>query len=84
MKEVKRVTKKEYENYVEDRVAEGYKLQSKTEREANLVKRNLGKGLWHFIIALLTIWWTFGLGNLVYLLFAYFCRKDEISVKVSK
>jgi len=81
---VKRVTKKAFENYVDDKKTEGYKLKSKTDRQAVLVKRNYGRALWHFLIFIFAGWWTFLTANLVYLLFAYFVQKDEIQVKLKQ
>ena len=82
MKTVKRVMEEEYEEAVEDRIAEGFKPESKTDRQAVLVKRNYGRAMWHILIFLLTVWWTFGFGNLLYFLYAYFVHKDEVTIKV--
>ena len=82
MKIVKRVKKSEFELEVEDKIAEGYKLESKTNSTAILVKRGYGRAMWHILIGLFTIWWTFGFGNLLYFLYAYFVHKDEVTVKI--
>ena len=82
MKIVKRVKKSEFELEVEDKMTEGYKLDSKTNSSAILVKRGFGKAMWHILIFFLTIWWTFGLGNLLYFLYAYFVHKDEVTIKI--
>jgi len=79
--EVKRVTKKKFEMTVEDKVAEGYKLETKTNTQAVLVKRDLGSAFWHIIIFLFTIWWTAGLGNLLYALYRYFVKADVVTIK---
>lgn len=84
MNVVKRVEKKEFENEVEDKQAEGYKVESKTERQAVLVKRNYGRALWHVLIFVVTVWFTLGLVNLAYLLFAYFVQKDELTIKINQ
>ena len=49
MKQVKRVSKKEFENEVEDKVTEGFKLASKTERQVILIKYKFG-GMELFVI----------------------------------
>jgi len=81
MNMVKRVTKKEFESEVEDKQTEGYKIVSKTGTVCVLEKRNLGKALWHILILILTIWFTFGIGNILYLLYAYFVNVDKIEIK---
>ena len=83
MEEIKRVAKKEFENEVEDKVATGFKVVSKTDEVAVLEKRNFGKAVWHILILILTFW-TWGLGNIVYLLFSYFARVDRVTIKIKK
>jgi len=84
MKQVIRVSKKEFEDTVEDRVTEGFKLVSKTDRQAVLIKRRFGGLVGHFIVFVLTVWWTFFIGNLVWLAFNYFAKADEVQVKLRK
>jgi len=84
MKVVKRVEKDEFENAIEDKETEGYKVASKTDRQAKLVKRSLGKALWHILIFFITVWFTFGIGNLLYFLFAYFVQTDECVIKIKE
>ena len=84
MKEVKRVTKKQFEDVVEDKATEGYKLKSKTDRQAIFVKPSFGTAGMHILVFLLTFWWTFGLGNVVYLIYRYVAKSDEIQLKISK
>jgi len=83
MKQVIRVkTTKELENRIEDKQTEGYKLNSRTDRQAEFIKRNYGGALGHILIFLVTVLFTFGTGNLLYLAFNYFARKDEVTIKV--
>lgn len=84
MKQVKRVSKKEFETEVEDKATEGYRLVSKTDRQAVLVKRNVGGLVGHFVVLLLTGWWTFLLGNVGYALYCYFVKADEVVIKIKK
>ena len=81
---VKRVKKKDFENEVEDKQTEGYKVTSKTDTQCILEKRTLGKAIWHIIIFLITFWFTFGFGNIIYLLIAYFMHVDKITIKIEK
>lgn len=83
MKEIIRVkTKKGLEDKIEDKKSEGYKLNSRTDRQAEFIKRNYGSALWHIVIFILTVWFTLGFGNLFYLGFNYFGRKDEVTIKI--
>jgi hypothetical protein len=84
MKQVKRVSKKEFETEVEDKITEGYKLDSKTDRQAVLVKHNYGGVIGHFVVFLLTFWWTFFLGNLGYAVYCYLTKSDEVQLKIRK
>jgi len=84
VKEVKRVTAKQFEDVVEDKATEGYKLKSKTDRQAIFIKPNYGGALGHILVFLLTFWFTFGLGNIGYVIYCYFAKSDEIQLKISK
>ena len=84
MKQVKRVSKKEFEDAVEDKVTEGFKLQSKTDRQAVLIKHKYGSVVGHFIVFLLTAWWTFFLGNVGYAVYCYLTHSDEVQLKITK
>lgn len=57
---------KELERVVDDFITTGYEVESKGENNAKLIKR--GKRNKHLLIFLLTGWWTFGIGNLIYAL----------------
>jgi len=83
MKSVKRVKKiKELENAIEDKQTEGYKLESSSDRQAVLVKRNMGGALGHILVLLFTVWFTFGIGNLLYATVCYYARKEELTIKL--
>lgn len=42
-----------------------------------LQKSNFGKASIHVVVGLLTIWWTLGLGNLLYALFSYVSERKQ-------
>ncbi len=81
---VKRVSKKNLENEIDDKIAEGYTLSTKTNRVAVLKKATYGGALGHGLVALFTIWWTLGLGNLVYALFRFLNNSKELHLKIGK
>lgn len=82
MKTVKRVNKKDFEGAIEDKQTEGYGIASQSDRQANMVKRTYGKAMWHILILIFTVWWTFGIGNLAYFLYCYFVHKEEAIIKI--
>ena len=84
MKQVKRVTKKEFESEVEDKITEGYKLKSKTDRQAILSKPSLGSPLGHIVVFILFGWWTFFIANLGYAAYCYAIHSDEVQLKIER
>ena len=69
--------KAEFKEAVEDFIERGYVLESRNKISAKLVSKQEKK--YHGIIALLTIWWSFGLGNLIYALLPS-QRYDEVTI----
>jgi hypothetical protein len=72
---------KEMERVVDDFITQGYKAKSRGEESARLIKYEPKDK--HLLVALLTIWWTFGLGNLLY---AVLPSKvdDDVLVRIEK
>lgn len=71
-------TEREFEQIIDDFITTGYEIKSRGERNALLVKK---KKKDHLKIALLTAWWTCGIGNLIY---AFIPAKieDEVMIKI--
>lgn len=71
-------TEKEFEQIIDEFITTGYDIKSKGERNALLIKK---KKKDHLKVALLTVWWTFGIGNLIY---AFVPEKieDEVMIKI--
>ena len=57
---------------IEDAIATGWRIESEGPHRVVLVKREFGSVGVHLIIALLTFWWTMGVGNIAYAAFKYF------------
>ena len=74
-------TKKEFNLAIEDFLERGYVLESRNKTSAKLVSKKEKK--YHGLIALLTIWWSFGLGNLIYGLLPTE-RYDEVTILLGK
>jgi hypothetical protein len=81
---IKRVSKKEFDDRIDDAVVEGWKLKSKGDSVAVLEKRTFGGAVGHFVVLLLTFWFSFGLGNLAFAGYRYFVNKQELHIKVQK
>jgi len=83
MKSVKRV-KKDLDAAIEDKQTEGYKLKSQTDNQAYMKKNNYGSLFWHLIIFIFFGWWTFLVANLIYLIYSYVSKSDELYIKIGK
>ena len=72
---------KELEKMIDEFITMGYKVQSQGENNARVVKT--APKTQHALVALLTIWWTFGIGNLIYA--AMPARiEDEVLIKIEE
>lgn len=59
-------SRKEMENLIDDYVTQGYAILEQSERNAMVQKKSWGTSDGHILWALLTFWWTIGIGNLIY------------------
>mgnify|MGYP006283197777 CR=1 FL=1 len=57
---------------VDDARVEGWSLDKEQGDRAIMVRRGYGTLGGHVLVALLTVWWTLGLGNVVYAAYKYF------------
>lgn len=74
-------SQKEFEQLIDDFITTGYSIKNRGEDNALVVKK--GKHDKHLLVAILTFWWTLGIGNLIYAL----CPTrpvDEVFVKIEK
>jgi len=84
MPRIRRVdSRKEMERTVEDFLTRGYKIKQEGQESTMLKKKNWGSGGMHVVVAVLTIWWTLGLGNVVYALYKYLTA-EEVQIKVTE
>lgn len=80
---VKRVSAAQFNAAVEDAEVEGWQLKTRGDRVATLTKPGeYGSAMGHLIVAALTIWWTVGIGNVLYAAYRYFSTKKELQIKV--
>lgn len=73
-------SKREADNFVDDKITEGYKIMSAGENSVKLKKVEYGSFAAHILIALLTAWWTFFLVNVAYAVYKY-VTGEEVIVK---
>ena len=72
-------TRKEFEQLIDDFVTMGYKIKSQGSDNALLIKK--GEKEHHGLVAVLTLWWTLGLGNLIYALIPS-KNDEEVLIKI--
>ncbi len=71
---------KELDRLIDEFVMTGYKIKSRGESGAVVIKKTKKN---HLMVALLTIWWTCGLGNLIYALIPAKVE-DEVFLKIEE
>lgn len=67
---------------IDDAKVEGWKVAEEQGDRAVMKKPNYGSLGGHALIALLTVWWTIGLGNVCYAAYKYFSHSDKKVVRV--
>ena len=78
----KTTTQREYEQIIDEYITLGYKIESRGENNCNLKKAEYGGIASHIIVLALTVWWTFFIGNILWLLYNYLTKSDEVLVKL--
>jgi len=69
---------KEFDGALDDYITQGYEVLNQGENSALLRKKTWGTSGGHVLWALLTVWWTLGLGNLGYALAAHYTAEQVI------
>jgi len=70
------VKSNEFQRMVEDEQTEGWSIDEDGDERVVLAKRGYGSLGGHVLVALLTIWWTAGIGNALYAAYKYFGDAD--------
>lgn len=82
MTRIRRVdTQKEMDRQTNELVLRGYKIVSEADESTKLKEKDWGDSSTHFIIAILTIWWTLGFANLIYAIYSR-VTADEVLIKI--
>jgi len=66
---------------VEDYKVEGWSVKEEHDNRVVMHKPNFGTMIGHLLVAVFTLWWSFGVGNLVYLGFCYLKRTPQTVVR---
>lgn len=74
-------SRREMESVRDDFITQGYDVLREGEGTLLMRRSTWGSTGYHVIIALLTIWWTIGIGNLIYALIAH-NTADQIMLKL--
>lgn len=65
-----------FDNKIEDAKIEGWSVSKDQGERVVLKKSNYGSFGGHVLMALLTVWWTLGLGNVCYAAYKYWSDSD--------
>ncbi len=62
---------------IDDLVAKGWTIEDERPERVVMVDREFGSLVSHVLIGLLTVWWTMGLGNIVWGAYNYVSRSQR-------
>ena len=71
-------SQKELEAVLDDYITQGYEVINQGEKSTLIRKKAWGTAGGHMICALLTVWWTIGIGNLAYALYAHYAAEQVV------
>ena len=81
---IRRVSsRKEMEGIVDDYVTQGYAVVNQGEASTLVRRKTWGTAGGHILWGVLTVWWTLGLGNLIYALIAHY-NAEQVFVKMEQ
>lgn len=75
---------RQFTQAIDDKKVEGWDVKSRQGDRVILVKRGWGSLGSHLLVALLTAWWTFFIGNAVYAAYKYFMDTDQMVIRKSE
>jgi hypothetical protein len=74
-------SQKELENLLDDYMTQGFEIISQGQNTALVRRKTWGTAGGHVLWAILTAWWTIGIGNLVYALVAHY-NAEQVMLKL--
>ena len=82
MARIRRVDdEREMEKVIDDFKTQGYNIKSQGQRSTMMKKHTWGTGSGHIVVAVLTVWWTLGIGNVAYAIYKH-STAEEVQIKV--
>ena len=69
-------SRKEFDTILDDYHTQGYEVLNQGENSTLLRKKTWGTGGGHVICFLLTVWFTMGVGNVLYAVFAHYTAEQ--------
>ncbi|MFC6717956.1 zinc ribbon domain-containing protein [Natrialbaceae archaeon GCM10025810] len=78
---VSAVDRRTLERRIANELEEGWELEHDFGDHAVLVRRSFGPTGTHLLVALITVWWTMGLGNALYAAYQYFGNAERKVVR---
>ena len=79
---MKRVPAREFEETVDDMLAEGWTIDTREENRVVLIKRQYGSIIAHLVVLIFTVWFTFGIGNVLYFGYKYFLDPEREVIRM--
>lgn len=74
-------TQKEMQSVRDDFITQGYEVRTEGQYSLLMRKKDWGSVGWHVVIAIFTIWWTIGIGNLIYAVIAH-TTAEQVMLKM--
>lgn len=82
MSRIRRVEdRRELERTVDEYITRGYRVESEGRDSTRLKDNDWGDAGTHLIVAVGTVWWTFGLANVLYALYRH-ATAEEVIVRI--
>lgn len=75
-------SEKEFEEVLDEYITIGYNEKERGEKTAMMMKTEYGGVSSHILIFAFTIWWTFGLGNVLWAIYNYYQKSDKVLIKL--
>lgn len=73
-----------FKRAIDDKKVEGWDVKSREGDRVILIKQGFGSLGSHVLVAILTAWWTFFLGNAIYAAYKYFIDTNQMVIRKSE
>lgn len=76
-------SQREMENLLDDYITQGYEVITQGQKSTLVRKKSWGSVAGHIFVALLTVWFLLGLGNVGYALVAHYTA-EQVMIKIEE